>query len=124
MLDSAGKPTSGTLLGSPTMFGNYRECTNIRVMDDDGEDEEDDEIFEDYGFEKEEPKEFFRGKYCVLEFKPWLPKKPPFYGLSTKLKAFESFEQGDKANSVSFFFGQNIECYCDSTFFFFFFSRF
>ena len=102
MIDSAGKPTAGALLGSPTLFGSYHQCTDIRVMDDDDEDDEDDgDLFENDNFEKVEPKEFFRGKYCLLEFKPWLPEKPPFYGLNAKLKAFETFEKGERANSVS-----------------------
>ena len=60
------------------MFGNFEECVKVRVADDD------DSEFDDEG--KETFKEFFRGQFCVAEFKPWLPKKPPFYGMSSKIK--------------------------------------
>lgn len=69
------------------MFGNYEECLKIRVMHDD-DDDMDEEFYnksEDDGG-GEETKEFFRGQYCVAEFKPWLPKKPRFYGMNTMIK--------------------------------------
>ena len=69
------------------MFGNYRQCMAIRAYEDD---EELDDFFDtDEPKKPVEKKEFFRGKYCVFEFKPYLPKKPPFYGLNTKLKAVQ-----------------------------------
>ena len=78
MLDATGKPPSGIFEGVVTMFGNFEECIKVKVADDDDMDvdEEGNETF----------KEFFRGQFCVAEFKPWLPKKPPFYGMSSKIK--------------------------------------
>lgn len=99
MLDAIGKPSSGLLEGQVSMFGNYHECINIRVMEDDEEDVFDDEEEEAADeSEKSEPKEFFRGKYCILEFKPWLPKKPSFYGMNTKLKALERPKKDDSVS--------------------------
>lgn len=75
MLDASGKPIAGLLEGSLTMFGNYRQCLKIRAPDDD-------EI-EFAG----EFREYFRGKYCIVQVKPWLPEKSRFYNLNTKLDA-------------------------------------
>lgn len=75
MLDATGKPIAGLLEGSLTLFGNYRECLKVRAPDDD-------EI-EFAG----EFKEYFRGKYCIIQAKPWLPEKSRFYNLNAKLKA-------------------------------------
>ena len=55
------------------------------------EEKEDNEEVEDEDQDENNPKvknlkEFFRGQYCVAEFKPWLPKKPAFYGMNTKIK--------------------------------------
>lgn len=65
------------------MFGNHQECLKIRAPDD-----EDDFEDEEEGV-KPKFKEFFRGKYCLLELKPWLPKKPHFYGFVEKVKSLE-----------------------------------
>ncbi|CAG2159129.1 unnamed protein product [Oppiella nova] len=78
MLDATGKPPSGIFEGVVTMFGNFEECLKVRVADDD------DSELDDEG--REQFKEFFRGQFCVAEFKPWLPKKPAFYGMSSKIK--------------------------------------
>lgn len=75
MLDAAGKPVAGLLEGSMTMFGNYRQCLKIRAPDDD-------EIELTGEFH-----EYFRGKYCIIQAKPWLPEKSRFYNLNTKLKS-------------------------------------
>lgn len=75
MLDASGKPIAGLLEGSMTMFGNYRQCLKVRAPDDD-------EI-EFAG----EFREYFRGKYCVIQAKPWLPEKERFYNLNAKLKS-------------------------------------
>jgi hypothetical protein len=75
MLDASGKPIAGLLEGSMTMFGNHRQCLKVRAPDDD-------EI-EFAG----EFREYFRGKYCVIQAKPWLPEKERFYNLNTKLKS-------------------------------------
>lgn len=74
MLDASGKPVAGLLEGSLTMFGNYRQCVKLRVPDDD-------EI-EFAG----EFREYFRGKYCIIQAKPWLPEKKRFYNLNSKIK--------------------------------------
>jgi len=87
MLDAIGKPSAGVLDGAITMFGNYKECLNVRSYEDD--DELDDFFDTDEPKKPVEKKEFFRGKYCVLELKPYLPAKPHFYGLTTKLKALQ-----------------------------------
>lgn len=75
MLDATGKPVAGMLEGSMTLFGNYRECLNVRAPDDDET---------EYAGEF---KEHFRGKYCIIQAKPRLPKKDRFYSLNTKLRA-------------------------------------
>lgn len=84
MLDASGKPVAGLLEGSLTMFGNYRECLKIRAPDDD-------EI-EFAG----EFKEYFRGKYCVIQAKPWLPEKDRFYNLNSKLRSLTEQEEGEE----------------------------
>lgn len=82
MLDASGKPVAGLMEGSLTMFGNHRQCLKIRAPDDD-------EI-EFAG----EFREYFRGKYCVIQMKPWLPEKDRFYSLNAKLKSLmESTEE-------------------------------
>lgn len=73
MLDASGKPASGLLEGSLTMFGNYHECLSIRAPDED-----EIEIVEEF-------REYFRGQYCVLEIKPYLPKKKPFYTMNSSI---------------------------------------
>lgn len=83
MLDASGKPIAGLLEGSLTMFGNYRECLKIRAPDDD-------EI--DFSGEF---REYFRGKYCIVQAKPWLPEKSRFYNLNTKLKGLMENEEGE-----------------------------
>lgn len=75
MLDASGKPSSGLLEGSLTMFGNYHECLSIRAPDED-----EIEIVDEF-------REYFRGQYCVLEMKPYLPKKPAFYSLNSTIQA-------------------------------------
>uniref|UniRef100_T1K6V1 Nose resistant-to-fluoxetine protein N-terminal domain-containing protein n=1 Tax=Tetranychus urticae TaxID=32264 RepID=T1K6V1_TETUR len=97
MLDAIGKPSAGLLEGQVSMFGNYHECLGVRVMEEDDEDvfEDEEEEGEEGSADASQNKEFFRGKYCILEFKPWLPKKPPFYGMKTKLKALERPKKDD-----------------------------
>lgn len=73
MLDATGKPSAGIFEGSLTMFGNYRQCLNIRAPDED-------EIEISDQFE-----EYFRGQFCVLHLKPWLPHKKPFYHLNSTI---------------------------------------
>jgi hypothetical protein len=91
VLDATGKPTAGIMEGAVTMFGNHRQCMKIRAYEEDEEDFEelDEEERAAAGYVRPEPKEFFRGKYCVLEFKPHLPAKPAFYGFNTRLKALQ-----------------------------------
>lgn len=81
MLDASGKPIAGLLEGSMTMFGNYRQCLRVRAPDDD-------EIEFSGEF-----REYFRGKYCIIQAKPWLPEKNRFYNLNTKLKSLVSDEE-------------------------------
>lgn len=73
MLDATGKPTAGILEGSLSMLGNYRECLSVRAPDIDETEE------------TKEFKEYFRGQYCVLQLKPYLPQKPTFYSLNSKI---------------------------------------
>lgn len=41
--------------------------------------------------------EFFRGQYCIVEFKPWLPSKPRFYGMNSRYEIFKkSLYKSDK----------------------------
>lgn len=91
VLDAIGKPAAGIMEGAVTMFGNHRQCMKIRAYEDDEEefDDLDDEDRATAAESRPERKEFFRGKYCVLEFKPYLPQKPAFYGFNTRLKALQ-----------------------------------
>lgn len=59
--------------GSLTMFGNYRQCLNIRAPDED-------EIEITDQFE-----EYFRGQFCVIHLKPWMAHKQPFYHLNSSV---------------------------------------
>jgi len=68
-----GKPSSGILEGSLTLFGNYRECLSVRAPDED-----EIEIADEF-------REYFRGQYCVLELKPHLPRRPRFYSLNSTI---------------------------------------
>lgn len=68
------------------MFGNYRQCLNIRAPDED-------EIEISDQFE-----EYFRGQFCVLHLKPWMPKKRPFYHLNSTIdsllrKSYKYYEK-------------------------------
>lgn len=95
MLDASGKPIAGLLEGSLTLFGNYRECLRIRAPDDD-------EMAFTGRFQ-----EHFRGKYCIIQAKPWLPEKEsPYYNLNTKIKGLvapkeeEEMAIGDSESGV------------------------
>lgn len=48
VLDAIGKPSAGMLDGAITMFGNYRQCMQVRAYEDDDE-------LDDF-FETDEPK--------------------------------------------------------------------
>lgn len=89
VLDAIGKPPGGILEGAITMFGNHKQCLDVRAPDD--EDDFEDEVEEgvDSMGAKKKIKEFFRGQYCALEIKPWLPPKPRFYGFSTKIESLK-----------------------------------
>jgi len=88
MLDASGKPVAGMLAGSLTMFGNYRQCVKLRAPDDD-------EIEFAGSF-----REYFRGKYCIIQAKPWLPKKSRFYNLNAKLAALQAASEQDAADEA------------------------
>lgn len=75
MLDATGKPTAGIFEGSLTMFGNYRQCLSIRAPDED-----EIEITEQF-------EEYFRGQFCVIHLKPWMPIKKPFYHLNSTVES-------------------------------------
>ncbi|KAG9509801.1 hypothetical protein GZH46_01670, partial [Fragariocoptes setiger] len=77
MLDAVGKPGAGIFSGQLTMFGNYRQCLDIRAPDED-----EIEIYEVY-------REFFRGKYCVMHIKPNLPQRPAFYNLNATIESLK-----------------------------------
>lgn len=100
VLDAIGKPGSGILDGQATMFGNYRQCVGVRAPDDpDDYDDEDED--EDAAIEKGSKfKEFFRGKYCMIHLKPWLPEKPPFYGFSTRIESLDK-KRSEDAKTVT-----------------------
>lgn len=74
MLDATGKPTAGIFEGSLTMFGNYKQCLDIRAPDED-------EIEVTDQFE-----EYFRGQFCVIHLKPWMPIKQPYYNLNSTIE--------------------------------------
>ena len=74
MLDATGKPTAGIFEGSLTMFGNYRQCLAIRAPDED-----EIEITEQF-------EEYFRGQFCVIHLRPWMPAKRPFYHLNSTIE--------------------------------------
>lgn len=84
VLDAIGKPPSGLLEGAITMFGNHEECLKIRAPDDEDDFDEDEE-----NAVKPKFKEFFRGQYCVLELKPWLPPKPHYYGFVERIQSLK-----------------------------------
>lgn len=73
MLDATGKPAAGILEGSLTLFGNYHECLSVRAPDED-----EIELVDEF-------REYFRGQYCVLQMKPYLPAKKPFYSLNSTI---------------------------------------
>lgn len=75
MLDAIGKPSAGILEGSLTLFGNYKQCLSVRAPDED-----EIELVDEF-------REYFRGQYCVLQMKPYLPKKAPFYSLNSTIKS-------------------------------------
>lgn len=77
MLDAIGKPSAGILEGSLTMFGNYHECLSVRAPDED-----EIEVVEEF-------REYFRGQYCVLQMKPYLPKKTHFYSLNSSVPSVQ-----------------------------------
>lgn len=90
MFDASGKPIAGMLEGSLTLFGNYRECLKIRAADED-------EMEFSGKFH-----EHFRGKYCIIQAKPWLPaKESPFYNLNAKLKGLVVDEESSSSSSGS-----------------------
>lgn len=76
MLDAIGKPSAGLLEGSLTLFGNYRQCLNVRAPDEDEIEVADGEW-----------REYFRGQYCVLQIKPPLSQKPRFYSLNSTISS-------------------------------------
>lgn len=89
MLDASGKPIAGMLEGSLTLFGNYRECLKIRAPDDD-------EMEFSNKFQEK-----FRGKYCIIQAKPWLPAKGnPFYNLNAKIKGMMLKDVEKTHNSI------------------------
>lgn len=55
------------------MFGNYRQCLSIRAPDED-------EIEVTEQFE-----EYFRGQFCMIHLKPYMPIKQPFYHLNSSV---------------------------------------
>lgn len=73
MLDATGKPSAGIFEGSLSLFGNYRQCLNIRVPDEDEMEMTDQ--FEEY----------FRGQFCEIHLKPWMPKKKPYYLINSSI---------------------------------------
>lgn len=80
------------------MFGNYDQCLKLRVFHDDEDGSDVSGLTAELPEAPEEPKEFFRGQYCVAEFKPWLPKKPRFYGMNTVLKS--PFQDTDSVSKL------------------------
>ncbi|KAH6946856.1 hypothetical protein HPB50_015645 [Hyalomma asiaticum] len=61
VLDSSGKIPDGVLEGTLVALGSYNECVDL-VARDEGQDHE-----------------YFRGQYCALDVKPYLPPKPKKY---------------------------------------------
>ncbi|KAL3218662.1 hypothetical protein MRX96_031471 [Rhipicephalus microplus] len=61
LLDSSGKIPDGVLEGTLVALGSYNECVDI--------------VARDQGQEHE----YFRGQYCALDVKPYLPPKPKKY---------------------------------------------
>lgn len=77
VLDASGKPTSGVFQGSLSMLGNYGQCLGIRAPDED-------EIEITDKFE-----EYFRGRYCVLHMRPWMPEMKPYYHLNATIESLQ-----------------------------------
>ena len=67
--DASAKLIDGVFSGSFATFGSFDQCLEIA-----------------------NPKNTSQGKYCTLQFWPYLPPKPRFYALNKRLKAFERFE--------------------------------
>lgn len=87
MLDATGKPGPGILEGSLSMLGNYRQCLEVRAPDEDEIELVDGEF-----------REYFRGQYCVLQLRPHLPEKRPFFSLNSTLpsllrKSYKYYEK-------------------------------
>lgn len=64
MLDSSGKVPDGILEGSLSAWGAYNECVDVVARDVGAADD---------------VREYFRGQYCALDVRPYLPPKPKKY---------------------------------------------
>ncbi|XP_054710354.1 nose resistant to fluoxetine protein 6-like [Uloborus diversus] len=69
LVDSSAKMVTGVLTGSVASFGSYDQCLDTVS-----------------------PNSQIQGQYCTIETRPPLPKKPRFYALNQRLKAFSRFE--------------------------------
>ncbi|CAN7992617.1 unnamed protein product, partial [Ixodes pacificus] len=64
LLDSSGKVPDGILEGSLSAWGAYNECVDVVARDVGAADD---------------VREYFRGQYCALDVRPYLPPKPKKY---------------------------------------------
>lgn len=93
MLDSTGKGMSGILTGTLTSLGSFDECLDAVATET----------------KRNITKELFRGQYCTLKVRPYLPKKPKIYSLGKRLEAFKVFENdtgifGEMTKHVQLFY--------------------
>ncbi|KAL3186094.1 hypothetical protein MRX96_028220 [Rhipicephalus microplus] len=87
-LDAAGKPAGGILTGTLTAFGSYDQCVAIEARDSPAE----------------EPR--FTGRYCTVELRPPIPKRPRYYTLHDQVQLFNNTTRtkGEIAEKMHFFY--------------------
>lgn len=74
MLDASGKQSGGLMNGVYAFYGDYDQCLKIRVNRD------------------KSTEEYFRGQYCLVDFKLPLPKKDqPYYYKSEMVASFANY---------------------------------
>ncbi|XP_077549948.1 nose resistant to fluoxetine protein 6-like [Haemaphysalis longicornis] len=90
LLDAAGKPAGGILTGTLTAFGSYDQCVAIEARDS----------------RQEEAR--FTGRYCTVELRPPIPKRPRYYTLHDQVQLFNNTTRtkvtGEIAEKMHFFY--------------------
>lgn len=73
LIDATGKPMGGQLYGTISFFGSYDQCLNTTAMNP-----------------WEPGKEYFRGKYCLVRFRPPMPPKPKTFTYREPVDGFHN----------------------------------